>query len=366
MDAHDVIILEHKGTQGVVAEMCLNRPSACNALSPQMVTTITQALRDWYHRVDVVAILMRGMGQHFSAGGDLREIYGHIQRGQAGFEKDLFSEEYRLLALMHDYPKPIIAFLSGFVLGAGAALAAQATFRVADHTVSWGMPELRIGLFPDVGSRYFLRRVSEPFALYAAMSAASMCVSDVLFTGLIDYVIENASFVAVKNALLAVSWQTFGQDVLRISQGISDVLAQHQSTQTLAKGVLSEHQSTIFSAFTNIAQDDALDCLSDSGKWGLALSKTIRSYPPRARNWVWYLFREAPIADNYREALLGDYHLSRLFLSMPDLKEGIRARIIDKDNAPKWAQADQQAHLDALARWQSDCKQDVLEWVWVD
>jgi enoyl-CoA hydratase/carnithine racemase len=370
MDAHTVLILEHKGEEGTIGEICLNRPSACHALTAQMARTIANALRDWYHRPDLIAIILRGKGEHFCAGGDLRKLYDSMGR-EAVSKDDLFLDEYRLFDFMHAYPKPIIAFLSGYVLGAGVGLAAQARFRVMTHSVQWGMPELNIGLFPDVGSRYFLRRISDPLAVYMAMSGARLSVSDLSFIGLLDYVADLSAFDAIRKALVDASWGSIRAHAVLVDEKIAAILSVHQLEVSLGKSAVNDtalavHHKAIFSIFSNISQSDALNALRLHSDWGKHLAQTIEGYSPTVRAWVWHLFREAPIPDTYRLALLGDYHASRVFLNLPDFKEGIRACIIDKDHAPSWAKAHSDLISESIEKWRR-CfaqEQEVIRWIW--
>jgi enoyl-CoA hydratase/carnithine racemase len=255
--------------------------------------------------------------------------------------------------------------LSGFVLGAGAGLAAQARFRVADASVQWGMPELQIGLFPDVGSRYFLRQLSQPLALYLAMSSVRLSVSDLSFAGFIDAVVDTDAFVTIKDALCATSWDHLIGDAPAIAAQVKACLLEQTTDQPLAPSSLARHHQTILKAFANINQADALAELAEDSPWGEALAASIQSYAPTVRAWIWHLFREAPIPASYRAALSGDYRLGQHFLGLPDFKEGIRAAIIDKDRQPVWSDFDPSAFQKHLAAWQAADQEDALNWVWV-
>ncbi|MEO7886053.1 MAG: 3-hydroxyisobutyryl-CoA hydrolase, partial [Polaromonas sp.] len=162
---HDVL-LEQRGNAGLIT---LNRPKALNALSLSMIRELSNALLAWRDDASVQVVAIRGTNKAgrpgtpesrfggFCAGGDIRFFHQAVMAGDASLE-DFFTEEYALNHLIHNYPKPYIAFMDGVVMGGGMGISQGARVRiVTDHT-KMAMPETNIGLFPDVGGGYFLSR----------------------------------------------------------------------------------------------------------------------------------------------------------------------------------------------------------------
>lgn len=155
----DFVLSEIRGQVGCIT---LNRAKALNALSLDMVRALTEVLLQWQNNPSVQAVAIRGMGKtgpfgSFCAGGDIRFFHQAALVGNPELE-DFFTEEYRLNHLIHNYPKPYIAFMDGIVMGGGMGVSQGASHRLVTARTKMAMPETHIGLFPDVGGGYFLSR----------------------------------------------------------------------------------------------------------------------------------------------------------------------------------------------------------------
>ncbi|MBB6450544.1 2-(1,2-epoxy-1,2-dihydrophenyl)acetyl-CoA isomerase [Geomicrobium halophilum] len=141
-----------------VATITLNRPQVKNALNFAMHDELFAAFNEANHDNNVKVIILRGSGDAFSAGADLKSFsledrenidYGHYLR-----------ETYnRLILFISDIPKPIIAYLNGTAVGAGLSIALACDFRVASYDARVALSFLKIGLVPDAGASYFLPRL---------------------------------------------------------------------------------------------------------------------------------------------------------------------------------------------------------------
>ncbi|HPW06851.1 MAG TPA: 3-hydroxyisobutyryl-CoA hydrolase, partial [Burkholderiaceae bacterium] len=185
--ASDEVLAEVRGQVGCIT---LNRPRALNALSLGMIRSTTASLLAWRDNPRIQAVAMRGMGKTgpfgvFCAGGDIRFFHQAVGIGNPELE-DFFTEEYALNHLIHNYPKPTIAFMDGVVMGGGMGLSQGASVRVVTEHTQMAMPETHIGLFPDVGGGYFLSRCPGRVGEWLALSGAQIGADDAVQFGLAD------------------------------------------------------------------------------------------------------------------------------------------------------------------------------------
>ena len=167
-----------EGRCGVIT---LNRPEALNALTLEMCHEIAAALQDWRDDPRVKAIIIRGAGRAFCAGGDIRSLYDSGLAGE-DYPYRFYHDEYRLNALIHHYPKPYIALLNGIVMGGGVGVSVHGSRRLATENIRFAMPETGIGLFPDVGGAYFLSRCPGETGLFLALTGTRIGAADALCT----------------------------------------------------------------------------------------------------------------------------------------------------------------------------------------
>ncbi|MGH7090584.1 MAG: enoyl-CoA hydratase/isomerase family protein, partial [Stellaceae bacterium] len=185
------ILLERFGGLGIVT---LNRPQSLNTLSLSMYRRFDPALRDWQADPVIAAILVRGAGDRaFCAGGDVVAVYE--ARAEAldagGYKADFFREEYRLIRRIHRMRTPYVALMDGVTMGGGAGVAVNGRFRVATERTMFAMPEVHIGLFPDVGATRFLKRAPGRIGLYLALTGMRLGPSDTFACGFATHVVPH-------------------------------------------------------------------------------------------------------------------------------------------------------------------------------
>ena len=160
------ILFEHIANAGVIT---LNKPKTLNAVTYSMVKLLHAQLIEWEHDPSIMQVIIKAApGRAFSAGGDIRDLY---ERGISGNPHlQFFWDEYRLNAYIKSYPKPYIALIDGIVMGGGVGVSFHGSHRVAGDNISFAMPEVGIGFFPDVGGSYFLPRLPGETGLYLALT----------------------------------------------------------------------------------------------------------------------------------------------------------------------------------------------------
>jgi enoyl-CoA hydratase/carnithine racemase len=318
----------------------LERPKALNALSIGMIRAMQAALEAWREDPAVLAVVVRT--QHpraFCAGGDIRALYETCQRGDEAARDTFFTEEYRLNHAIFTYPKPYIALMNGVVMGGGMGISQGAHrtggLRVVTSSTRMAMPETRIGLFPDVGAGWFLARTPGALGRYLAVTGETIGAADALYAGLADAYIDDAALPALVDTLRSEVFER-GADVVAC---IERETAVHKVVPTPETSSLADTRAFIDRHF---ALPDMLQILAsleaksgcEEAEWAEQIVGVLRERSPlsMAVSLEVVTRAEGAMADCLRR----DLDLTRTSFTHGDVVEGIRARIIDKDNTPRW------------------------------
>ena len=320
----------------------LERPQALNALSTGMIRAIHAALDQWRENPDVLAIVVRS--QHpraFCAGGDIRFLYESAQRGEHAARDTFFIEEYRLNHAIFTYPKPYIALMNGVVMGGGMGISQGAHrtggLRVVTQSTRMAMPETRIGLFPDVGASWFLARTPGAIGRYLAVTGETIGAADALYAGLADAYIDDMALPALVDTLRSELFER-GADVVACVE--REALA-HQvepdpeaSPLANARALIDRHFALpdVERILASLEQERERD--GDAAEWAEQTIGVLRERSPLSMAVSLEVVTRAEGA--MADVLRSDLDLTRSSFLMGDTIEGIRARIIDKDNAPRW------------------------------
>ena len=300
--------------------LTLARPQALNALTHGMIGALHAQLTAWAADDAIKAVAIRGEGRAFCAGGDIRAVRQAVVEGSdAGAA--LLRDEYRLNALIGAYPKPYVALQHGIVMGGGAGVSVHGKYRLADPGITFAMPETAIGFVPDVGSSYFLSRLSDQVGMYLALSGARIGAGDALAVGLVTHGVDQADFDAVIAALAK------GEDV---------VAAIGPFVKKLPPGPLAEHRRRIATIFSAATAEGVLERLDrDGSDFACQMAQTIRAMSPTSVKIVFRQIRDATHL-GLRACLTMEYSLALRVLPSHDFIEGVRAALVDKDRAPRW------------------------------
>ena len=345
---NELVVLTHGDVlaevQGQVGLITLNRAKALNALSLDMVRSITRVLSAWQHDPRVQAVAMRGMGKEgafgaFCAGGDIRFFHQAALADDPRLE-DFFTEEYRLNHLIHQYPKPCMVFMDGVVMGGGMGLAQGAKLRIATERTKMAMPETLIGLFPDVGGGYFLSRCQGALGEYLGLTGHMLNGAEAVFAGLADVLVDSASLSSMWTQLPAHHWSQ--PDALEIFTRAFQTATQQDTpvwwTDSLNQAFSAPDLQSIASALKASNNQHALEALNKRSPLMLAVTlQQIR----RAR--YMNLSDELRMERDMVRHGFHPQHLNRT-PSQSDTVEGIRALAVDKDHAPHWSPA----HIDEV------------------
>jgi len=326
MSEEPEILFEKRGPIGIVT---LNRPKVLNALTYNMVKQLHPQLEQWADDDSITTVVIQAVGEKaFCAGGDIRVLH---DQGKAGSPEviNFYRDEYRLNRYIKRYPKPYVALMSGINMGGGVGVSVNGSHRVASERLTFAMPETGIGLFPDVGGTYFLPRCPGEVGMYLGLTGARLKVADAVYAGIAD------AFVPADRheALLA-----------RLVDGEAVDAAIAAETEATDDAPLAELQGPIDAAFSADSVDDILQRLdADASEWATKTAETIRSKSPLSTRVAFGQIRAGAELD-FEDCMSLEFRLTNRFMAAPDFYEGVRAVVIDKDQAPKW----QPASLDAV------------------
>jgi enoyl-CoA hydratase/carnithine racemase len=319
----------------------LNSEKSLNALSLPMVESLLPKLASWQADSSISMVLLQGRGDKaFCAGGDIRDLYKAMQEkpgSYAPYVEEFFRKEYTLDYLIHTFGKPVLLWGNGIVMGGGLGLMAGASHRVVTTSSRIAMPEMAIGLYPDVGASWFLNRMPAGCGLFLGLTGASINAADAKFIGLADNFLLHERKDALLDKLLRINW---GDTIALNHQKLSDVLRseEDQCRTQMPLSQIRPHQSEIEKLAMHQTLPDvitAINTMPGEDKW-LEKAKTSLAYgSPITAHIVFELLQLGQskiLADSFRLEL----GLSVQCAKLGEFAEGVRALLIDKDQAPRW------------------------------
>ena len=314
----------------------LNRPAALNALSLGMITDLRSALEQLACDPNIHAVLIQGAGEKaFCAGGDIRAIYESYQNAD-GLHRDFFVTEYPLDYLMHSYPKPYIALIDGIVMGGGMGIAQGSRMRIAGDRTRMAMPEVAIGFFPDVGASYFLSRLQGSLGAYLALTGIQIRAADALYAGLADAYLPRASVDALARELDALLWPGSRSEDGAVIAALIQKLAGHD----LPVAPLAQFRPAIDEHFAASRIPALLKSLEAESRpqfleWARSTLDLINTRSPTMLAVTLEQLKRGK-SMTLAQCLRMELGMVRQSFLQGDFVEGVRAMIIDKDNAPVW------------------------------
>ncbi|GAB2880516.1 enoyl-CoA hydratase/isomerase family protein [Paraburkholderia jirisanensis] len=318
----------------------LERPKALNALTTGMVNAMRAALESWRDNPEVLAVVVRSVhARAFCAGGDLRLLYDAQRRGDQPALDTFFIDEYRLNHAIFTYPKPYIALMNGIVMGGGMGISQGAHrtggLRVVTSSTRLAMPETRIGLFPDVGVSWFLARTPGALGRYLAVTGEAIGAADALYAGLADAFIEDSALPGLVDRLKSEAFNESAEVVrcvAREAAAYKVVPTPDTSPLADARTLIDQHFALPDLAQIAASLDAQPECAA--AEWAEQVSGVMRERSPlsMAVSLEVVTRAEGSMADCLRR----DLDLTRSVFARGDVMEGVRARIIDKDNRPNW------------------------------
>lgn len=341
MTEESVIFEEIPGHNGWTLGVArLNAASSMNALSLDMIHRLQPQLERWANDDNIAAVWLEGDGDKaFCAGGDIVALYRSMtESGEAGSGKSegekFFEDEYKLDYLIHTYPKPIVVWGNGIVMGGGLGLMVGGSHRVVTEHSKLAMPEVGIGLYPDVGAGWFLNRMPGRVGLFLGLTGIRMNASDALFVGLADRFIPHQERASVQSALLVKDLRHDGH------AGVSQVLRRFERAgERLKPESPVRHHLDVINALTDgdslMEVVDNLAAYAGDDEWLQKGLKTVAGASPTSLTLHWRHFHRSA-RDSLEQVFDNELQMSLKCLTMGEFAEGVRALLIDKDLKPRW------------------------------
>lgn len=307
-----------------LATITLRKPAMINAIGPQEIDSITALLRDAVADPAVATILIRGEGHRgFCAGGDIKRVHTMIVSGKLDRLAAFWATEYRLDHLIATCPKPVVSIAHGLTLGGGMGLASHASHRVVTDSTRMGMPEVLIGLSPDIGGLWLYARAPGRTGAFAALTAAHLRAGDALHMGLADHYVPDDRIDELAERLRHLPAAT----------ALGDFTGRPPSW-------IADHSAAIDRIFSgdSVAEiiDAAYSATADTAVAEVAIT-ALMSAAPTALCVTHEALHRAANMRSLAECLEQDLRVGQHCSRHPDLTEGIRARVVDKDRQPKWS-----------------------------
>jgi enoyl-CoA hydratase/carnithine racemase len=330
-----------------IGHATLTKPASLNALDLPMINLLTPQLEKWQQDPKIAMVILDGSGERaFCAGGDIVSMYKSMQDWGAVKEnpdannsyalQNFFTQEYQLDHLIHMFSKPILVWGNGIIMGGGLGLMSGGSHRVVTETSRIAMPEISIGLYPDVGGSYFLNKMPAGCGLFLGLTGAFINAADAIYSNLADYFVPHDAQQTLFDRLLAANWQP---DVLHqtLSSICDDFHTLH--SEQLPQGNLIEYQDWFTSLATKTDASQAAEYImsvnAEDNKWLSKAQKTLSAGSPITANLVFEQLtrgKDMTLAECFQMEL----GLSCKCGEFGEFQEGVRALLIEKDHQPNW------------------------------
>lgn len=336
-------VLFQRSADGALAIATLNRPRQLNALTLEMCEMMGKQFGEWAHDDSVKCVLLNANGEKgFCAGGDVAEVIRNVRAGgpdRYAYGDAFFATEYALNLMMHTYSKPLVVLSHGICMGGGVGLLAGASHGVLVSGSKIAMPEIHIGLFPDVGGGYFLQDFFDGRDKLMALTGCVINEGDAVEGFLASFVIPSSAQSTFVEAIAAIEWSDSREENDEL---VSECIEAMDNGTTELSGpfaTYSEETKKLNECSTVIEFRDALNELARREPYFATAAKNLSQGSPTAAHVTFeYLKRCRPC--DIDEVLALDLILAKQFQRHHDFSEGVRALLIDKDKTPKWSPSD--------------------------
>ncbi|MFE0505243.1 enoyl-CoA hydratase/isomerase family protein [Peribacillus butanolivorans] len=312
----------------------LNRPQALNALTAEMVESLKTTLDTWRADPKVSLICISGEGtKGLCAGGDMRFFYNQRNANVEEHARRFFTTEYRMDLMIHQYPKPILVYMNGIVMGGGVGLSVGASERIVTEKTKWAMPEMNIGFFPDVGASYFLNKMPGHVGRYLALTGATIQPADVIYVGAASRYMESTRWEEFIYEIQNKNWNL--DDARKQICELLDSFCSHLVEESPLYALqLKIDKHFVYETLEEIVA--SLGMAADSGDdWASKTKSTIQSKSPTSLKVTLSQLQKGN-NQSLTSCFNMELKLSMNFMKNHDFYEGVRSVLVEKDRKPHW------------------------------
>lgn len=321
-----------------VGQITLNSERTLNALSQGMADELLALLTSWESDPNISCIFLDGAGSKaFCAGGDIKNLYHSLKEEHSSEVNStclkFFITEYTLDYKIHTYRKPIVTWNSGITMGGGMGLMNGASHRIVTETSLLSMPEVSIGLYPDVGATYFFNQLPAGVGKFLGVTGARFNAGDAITLGLADYFLESNLKEELLSKLKKISWAEESSENKNIISQCLQGLSSPNLPTPLTKDLLSYFEK--LSSLTDLKDFEAIMDEFPQNEW---ITQSLNTYKKGSPSSAAIILRQLDQGKNLslKEVFISELNLSAQCSRKPDFTEGVRALLIDKDQSPQW------------------------------
>ncbi|MGH7823649.1 MAG: enoyl-CoA hydratase/isomerase family protein [Candidatus Binatia bacterium] len=318
----------------------LDNPRALNALDLAMLHAMEAKLLEWRNRQDLGCVVLHADSEKaFCAGGDVKALVLGLNSGtRPTIARDYFTAEYFVDYLIHVFPKPILCWADGITMGGGIGIMNGAFYRVVTERTVLAMPEISIGLFPDVGGTYFLNRLAPRLGLFLGLTGARFSGPDAVAIGMADAVTRGDDKKRIFSGLSRLAWTADSQnnrEILRayMKRTVETIGSEAPGESDLMKRFDVIRSLTLKGTIEEI--DSALRGWDGPDEW---IKRAVDGYttgsPTSAKAIYEQLIRGKELT--LEQVFLREWDMALNFCQRSEFREGVRARLIDRDQSPRW------------------------------
>ena len=333
-----IVFSEENIGQFTVGYIALNNPRALNALDLGMLRAMEGKFLEWGRNESLVCVVIYTESERaFCAGGDVKALVMALQQeGTLAAARDYFTTEYFVDYLIHVYPKPILCWADGITMGGGIGIMNGASSRVVTQRTALAMPEIAIGLFPDVGGTYFLNRLAPGLGLFLGLTGARMSGHDAVALGMADIILDSEKRAEIFSGLSQLRWNT---DPQRNRQTLRDYLASAAAPDPFDGSDLVTRldiikELTLKSTIEEV--DSALRHWKGDDQWLRSAIEGYRSGSPTSAKTIFRQLKSG-VQLPLKHVFLREWDMALNFCASSDFREGVRSRLVDKDHKPRWS-----------------------------
>ena len=321
----DLLVQTQKGPQGALGLITLNRPHALNALTHPMIQAIRTAITQWDQDPQIIAIVIQACeGQAFCAGGDIKLASLKARTNPAEIHQ-FFAEEYAMNLEIASLKKPYIAFINGLCMGGGLGISVHGRYCLVTAKATLAMPETGIGFYPDIGASYFLQRCPGFIGRFIGLTGTILSASDARYSQLATHFINEDSWSTLLDQLSQIAPQDFYQRWPTLLE---------QASEHLPESKLAKQQELIDQHFKYDSIIEIIESLQNAeDKWCQQQANLLAERCPLS---LWITLKAQLLPPVLKSCLAQELIITKHMITQENFHEGVRARLIDKDNQPHW------------------------------